>query len=158
MEFMGNDGHAPSLPILCGFASVSHTVACARTNKSECLSKNPFLVAEGSVRSFTKWNLPAKGFCKAKSRKCEVFPKPFAQADSFRRSGPERPMIQAFRDLLYSWIGGAFYDQFSKKCLHFFERVDFIDTLNGLSLFWERPWFLFANMGWQTGWKMAIIK
>ena len=29
-----------SLPILCGFASVSHTVACARTNKSECLSKN----------------------------------------------------------------------------------------------------------------------
>ena len=40
MEFMGNDGHAPSLPILCGFASVSHTVACARTNKSECLSKN----------------------------------------------------------------------------------------------------------------------
>ena len=37
---MGNDGHAPSLPILCGFASVSHTVACARTNKSECLSKN----------------------------------------------------------------------------------------------------------------------
>ena len=39
MEFMGNDGHAPSLPILCGFASVSHTVACARTNKSECLSE-----------------------------------------------------------------------------------------------------------------------
>ena len=37
---MGNDGHAPALPILCGFASVSHTVACARTNKSECLSKN----------------------------------------------------------------------------------------------------------------------
>ena len=40
MEFMGNDGHALSLPILCGFASVSHTVACARTNKSECLSEN----------------------------------------------------------------------------------------------------------------------
>ena len=39
MEFMGNDGHAPVLPILCGFASVSHTVACARcerTNLNAC--------------------------------------------------------------------------------------------------------------------------
>ena len=39
MEFMGNDGHAPALPILCGFASVSHTVACARcerTNPNAC--------------------------------------------------------------------------------------------------------------------------
>ena len=37
---MGNAGHAPALPIPCGFASVSHTVACARTNKSEYLSEN----------------------------------------------------------------------------------------------------------------------
>ena len=36
---MGNDGHVPALPILCGFASVSHAVACARcerTNPNAC--------------------------------------------------------------------------------------------------------------------------
>ena len=34
MEFMGNNGHAPALPILCGFASVSHAVACARCERT----------------------------------------------------------------------------------------------------------------------------
>ena len=60
MEFMGNDGHAPSLPILCGFASVSHTVACARTNKSECLSKNEvFRQSEAHRISFFCITCPA---------------------------------------------------------------------------------------------------
>ena len=64
------------------------------------LSENPLFVTEGSVRSFAKQNLPAKGFCFAKSRKREEFPSLFVKADSLRRSGPESPLIQTLRDLL----------------------------------------------------------
>ncbi len=44
MVIMGNDGHVPALSIHCGFASVSHAVACERCERLNASWETEFFI------------------------------------------------------------------------------------------------------------------